>query len=342
DLRGAGDDLRAALRAGVSGPTRARLLARHARLAAGAEDLSRAGELVRLALAETEGDPQARAAALYAGSIVDMNTDRSGRSRERSDEALRLFSQVGDAHGIADVLDARAMATFLDGRNQEAVSAFDRVARMFEDAGDLLRVVTPRSTRGHGLVFLGQPGRALRETEQALELARSLDYPEGVSYALWHRSESLSGLGRVDEAVNVAREAIEVAQRLGHRSWTVSAHRALGVALHARGDLDAAEDAFRAALELATHWPLFASWAAARIAMIRVARGDPAGAEPYVTRALGQGPPLAHYEARLARAELAAARHEPDASAIARDALARAEEGGHLVAVARLTELARR
>lgn len=340
DLPGAGDDLQAALRTGIGGATRGRLLARRARLAAGSEDLARAGELVQLALSETAGEPAARAAALYAGGLVDMNTDRPRRAERRWDEALRLFEQVDDARGMADILDARAMATFLDGRNREAIEAFDRVARLFTDAGDLLRVVTPRSTRGHGLVFLGEPELGLAETEQALELARTLDYPEGVSYALWHRCEALSALGKDEEAERDARQALAIAERVGHRSWAVSALRALGVALHAQGDLRQAENAFRRSLRLAEHWPLFTSWACARIALIRVASGDHARARHYVARALAAGPPLAHYEGRLALAELAALTSEPDAAATAQDALTRAERGGHLVAVPRLAELA--
>lgn len=339
NLTAAADDLRNALRAGVTRPVRARLLARHARLATGTEDLVHAGELVQLALAETAGEPQARATALYAGAIIDMNTDRPDRAQRRWDEALVLFEQVGNTRGVADILDARAMATCLGGRNREAIAQFGRVAQLFTDAGDLFRVVTPRSTRGHGLVFLGEPVAALAETERALDLARSLDYPDGVTYALWHRSEALSTLGRADEAEASAREAIEVAQRLHHRSWTASAHRALGIALQARGQLTRAEEAFGRSLELAEHWPLFASWACARIGLVRIARGDLDGAATYVSRALAQGPPLAHYEGRLARAELVHARSEPGATDIVRDALTRAKAGGHLVDAARLAEL---
>ena len=36
-----------------------------------------------------------------------------------------------------------------------------RAANLFEDSGDLMRLVTPRSTRGHGLVFQADPGRGL-------------------------------------------------------------------------------------------------------------------------------------------------------------------------------------
>jgi tetratricopeptide (TPR) repeat protein len=231
------------------------------------------------------------------------------------------------------------MATCLDGRNRQAVAAFDRVARLFLDAGDLLRVVTPRSTRGHMLTFLARPGAALRDAEQALDLARTLGYAEGISYALWHVSESLTALGRIGPAEEAAREAIAVARKVGHRSWTVSGHRALGIALQAGGDPAGAERAFTTSLALAEHWPLFLSWSAARIGLVRLARDDPDGAAPFVARALAEGPPLAHYEARLAAAELAAARGDPRTREIAREARHRAEVGGHLVGVPRLSEL---
>jgi hypothetical protein len=100
---------------------------------------------------------------------------------------------------------------------------------LFVDAGDLLRVVTPRSTRGHALSFVAEPARSLADVEEALELARSLNQADGVSYAAWHCSEALAALGRTTQAVASARETIEVAERLGHRRWLVAAHRALGI-----------------------------------------------------------------------------------------------------------------
>ena len=332
-------DLREALRNGRRGAERARLLARHARLAAGTEDLVRAGELVQLALAETGDDTRARAVALYAGALVDMNTDRPERARERTREALRLFEELQDAQGIADILDARAMATFLDGPLVEALDLFDRAARLFTDAGDLMRVVTPRSTRGHGLVFAADPTAGLADTEEALDVARSLGYAEGEAYALWHRSEALAALGRGDEALREAETAVAIAQRLGHRSWTVTSHRALGIARQALGDLEGAEQAFAYSLQLAEHWPLFRSWACSRIALVRLARGETDGLDHLVADARAIGPPLAHHEARLAHAELTAARGDHDAAAVAAAALHSARSSGHLASAARLEEL---
>lgn len=71
------------------------------------------------------------------------------------------------------------MATFLDGRVRDGVALFARVAHLFADCGDLLRVITPRSTCGHGLVFADRPAEGLTEADAALELARELGNPEG-------------------------------------------------------------------------------------------------------------------------------------------------------------------
>jgi len=59
-----------------------------------------------------------------------------------------------------------------------------------------------------------------------------------------------------------------------------------------------------------------------------------------VDRALGEGPPLAHYEARIAAAELASALGAADAQDLAATALAQAREGGYLQGIDRLQILA--
>ncbi|MGH3440689.1 MAG: hypothetical protein ACRDUY_01325, partial [Nitriliruptorales bacterium] len=215
DLAGARADLREAIALRSGGPDRARSLARLAMLESGADDLEHAEELATRALTESRADKRVRAQALSVAAIIDMNLGHEERATTRSDEALRLFSELGDARGVADILDGRAMATFLAGHITEAVEAFDRVAGDFEDQGELLRVVTPRSTRGHGLLFMDRPDEGLVETEEALALARTLGHAEGVSYAQWHRTEVLAGLARSEEAEAAADEALTTARNLG-------------------------------------------------------------------------------------------------------------------------------
>jgi tetratricopeptide (TPR) repeat protein len=192
-------------------------------------------------------------------------------------------------------------------------------------------------------VFLDRAADGLRETSDALRLAREMDAPEGQAYALWHRSEALSALGRVAEAEVDAREALRIAVAAGHRGWTATAQRALGIALETAGDLDGAARAFAASAEVAGEaLTLFASWAAARSALVALRRGAAHEAAPLVTRALAIGPPLGHFEARLAEVELTAARGDARRRELALAALRTARACGHLVSVPRLAQLAGR
>jgi tetratricopeptide (TPR) repeat protein len=339
DLSGAREHLRRALEGAERGRARSRILARMAMLASGAEDLAHARELGELAIVEAGHDPVARAGAVSVGAILDMNADRPERAQARFDEALGLYEELGDARGVAGILDGRAMETFLQGNIREAVEAFDRVARLFLDSGDLLRVPTPRSTRGHALIFMGRPEQALRDIAEALELARTLGSPENETYGLWHRSEALAALGRSAEAVESATAALSLAEQLGHREWKAASLRGVGIACEAAGDLDRAEAAYRRSLATAENLSLFTAWACARIALVLIARGDLSSAEAFVDRALAEGPPLSRFEARLARAELVAARGDPDAPAVAAEALLLADSRGHVASATRLAAL---
>jgi tetratricopeptide (TPR) repeat protein len=179
EIAGARDDLADAVRDKPSGRERAAVHARIAMLVAGAEDYVRASELAELALAEAGTDPRARAQALTAAGRLDMNMNNLDRAQARSAEALALFQQVGDPHGVAEVLDNQANIAIHLGRLRDAASLLERVVRLFRDAGKLLRVGTPLANYGRGLVFLQErPELGLARIEEALELERSLGHPE--------------------------------------------------------------------------------------------------------------------------------------------------------------------
>jgi DNA-binding SARP family transcriptional activator/tetratricopeptide (TPR) repeat protein len=338
-LSGARADLQAALEGYRSGPARSRVLADLAMLALGADDPRRAAELAELALVEASTDRRAAARALEVASVADMNLDRPDRAEARANEALARYTELGDSRGAARILDARAMATFLEANIRTGTELLDRAAHLFEDSGDLMRTVTPRSTRGHGLVLLDHAVAGLADARQALEIARTLGHPEGQAYALWHCAEALAVLGRADEAVAAGNQARALATRIDHRGWTATAWRAIGLGRQAAGDLEAALAAYQQSLALADHLDLFACWAAARAALVQVALGRCDDAAPLVDRALALGPALGQHEARWAAAELAVARGDDSARRVVLVALDAAERGGALVYRPRLFAL---
>lgn len=339
DVAGARTDLRALLATKERAADRARILARIAYLTAGSEDYVHASELAELALAEAGVDPGARGEALAVGAIMDLNTNRLERAEARCLEALALFEEIGDARGVASVLDARAILAFTQGRIAEAVEMFDRVARLFQDWGQLLRVGAPRYYRALGLVLMGDAQTGLCEAEEAIELEHALGHPEGEVWASGIRCLALAHLGRTEEAVEEIDQIVMVTRQLHHRELIASGLLIQATVYEAAGDLATAEACLRQCVQEGKNLPIFSSWAAAGLARLLVLRGDFSSADVYLAQALTEGVPFAHYDARLARAELAHARADPAAPEIAAEALALAESGGHLVSARRLKEL---
>jgi DNA-binding SARP family transcriptional activator/predicted negative regulator of RcsB-dependent stress response len=337
DLTAARDDLRAALAQVGPGAARAHLLARLAMLTSGLEDYLQAGELVELALTEALSDPPARAEALAIGAIIDANTGHLEQAASRADEALGLFEQIGDAQGVAGVLEARATSLLVQGRLREAVTTFSRAADLFQDAGQLLRLGTTQAMRAFTLVLTGRADEALAQAETVVELARMLECIEGEGFALTMRGFALAALGKPEEATSQLEETLVRARRFGHREHTLATLLFLSIAQQATGHLQQAEANLREALQLAERLPLYSPWVSARLASVLIAQGHLSAAESFVVHPLPGT--VMDFEVRLARTELAIARGDPDAAETAAQALALAEEAGHLFSASRLRQL---
>ena len=212
-----------------------------------------------------------------------------------------------------------------------------RAGGLFQESGQLLRLGTTQAMRAFALVLAGRAEEALAQAEGVVELARMLGCNEGEGFALAMRGFALAALGRPVEAAAQLEEVLALARAFGHREYTLATLVFLSIAQQDRGRLAEAEESLREASRLAERLPLFSPWVAARLASVLIAGGAPGAAEPLVAGPLPGT--LMDYEARLARAELAVARGDPDATARTTEALALAEEGGHLLSARRLRQL---
>ena len=321
--------------------SRSRVLAQLAILDARSADAARGGELAELAIAEAGDQPAALGQALAASAVIDLTEGNLARARRRVRRAARLLDQAGDSRGRARLLYWRAMACFIDGRLPDAVTQLNRLAHLPVTHGEVLRLWSPRATRGHALAFLGQAGEGLAEINEALAWARAACHPAVEAECLWRRSEALAILGQAAEAIGSAQESACIAVRIGHAELTAAAHRGLGIACETAGLPGRAEAAYRRSLEAAEGIPFFRAWSAARLGVFLARQGQPRRAAPHVQAALAGGTPLTRHEARWAHAELLASRGEDEAChATATAALEQAIRRGYLVLVPRLRELA--
>ena len=342
-LTAARADFTAALDSLEDSAARSRVLAQLAILDARIAGAARGGELAALAIAEAGDHPAALGQALAAGAIIDLAEGNLARARHRVRRAARLLDQAGDSRGSVRLLYWRAMECFTGGRLRDAVTYLDHLAHLPVTSGEVLRLWSPRATRGHALAFLGQAAEGLTEIEETLAWARAARHPAVEAECLWHRAEALAVLGQGAEAVESAAEAAGIAARLGHAEWTAAAHRGLGIACEAAGVHDRAESAYRRSLQAAEGIPLFRAWAAARLGAFLARQGRPGEAAPHVQAALAGGTPLTRHEARWAHAELLAAQGGDEAChATAAAALDQARDDGYLILVPRLRELADR
>jgi DNA-binding SARP family transcriptional activator/tetratricopeptide (TPR) repeat protein len=321
---------------------RSRVLAELAILDARTADVACGSELAELAIAEAGDQPAALGQALAAGAIIDLAEGNLARARHRVRRAARLLDLAGDSRGSARLLYWRAMACFIDGRLRDAADQLDRLAHMTVTPGEVLRLWSPRATRGHALALLGQAADGLAEIEETLAWARAARHPAVEAECLWHSAEALAAVGQTAEAAEAAKQAADIAARIGHAEWIAAAHRGLGIACEAAGLPGRAEAAYRSSLEASEGLPLFRAWAAARLGALLARQGRAGDAAPYVRTATEGGTPLTRHEARWANAELLATQADDDARQAAGAALDQAREDGYLILVPRLRELAGR
>ena len=342
-LTAARADFTAALDSLDDPAARSQVLAQLAILDARTAYPARGSKIAELAIAEAGDQPAALGQALAAAAIIDLTDGNLARARHRVRRAARLLDRAGDSRGSARLLYWRAMECFTGGRLHDAVDQLDRLAHLPVTPGEVLRLWSPRATRGHALAFLGRAADGLAEIDETLAWARAARHPAVEAECLWHRAEALAILSQAGEAIEAAQESAGIAARIGHAEWTAAAHRGLGFACEAAGLPGRAETAYRRSLQAAEGIPLFRAWTAARLGAFLARRGRPDEAAPHVQAALEGGTPLTRHEARWAHAELLASRGDDQACrAAAAAALDQARRGGYLILVPRLRELAGR
>lgn len=205
------------------------------------------------------------------------------------------------------------------GELSEPPHLLDAVAAQMREIGDaygLARVVHLRAYVGH---FRGECAEALARYDEACVLKRQVGDAPGVTKSMAGRAAVLRSLGRIDEALAVL-DGVSAGPDVDPRVWVtyLDVH---GVTLLIAGRIDEALQRLRAALDAAD--TEVAPLVQLHLALARLAAGDPASAAALTEAELpGPDAPLeTRLDARLVRAAVALARHDPAGVAEAADDL---------------------
>jgi DNA-binding CsgD family transcriptional regulator len=210
-----------------------------------------------LAIAQAIGDQRMIAQTLNRVGNWHMNRDELAESMRHHEQALELFKDLGDERGLAETLDLLGMASSTDPT---------RSATYYAQAIPLLRKLDDRPRLVNSLaMYMLASGAALYETvsvptdlvplsraeaagEEALRLAREIEWPAGESFVSWEIALWLAPRGDYGRALRYARSGLDIATAIDHRQWIAGALVTVGILYLDLGAYSDAAEAISAGL----------------------------------------------------------------------------------------------
>ena len=268
--------------------------------------------------AETSGDRRALADALRQSALMLLNLCRVRESDQHLQRALGIFEELGDARGVAETLDILTAVDGIRGSARSAVERGAEALRRYRALGDRTAEAVFSPTVGFWHVFAGDwpGGQALLES--SITMATELGAPRDEAYARMALAWSCDLMGRYGRAARESQHALGIAREIGHLEWTVAALGILGGVHAHCGDAAGAqrlhEEMLRIARDLRAGLWLAASLSA--LGEDSLALGDLAGAARLLDEARTVAGEAMEFglPAMLAQAELHLRQDEPTAA----------------------------
>ena len=201
-------------------------------------DYKRAGAYFQLAveLARDLRDAGLQAHSLNRLGNWLLNTGLVAEALETHHEALSLFEAQQDQSGMAETLDLLGIVYHLEGDSINAVLMYGR-------AIELLRAVGNRSVLSSCLTMRtavagpwggdtcctvnGSLAECERDLEEALQLARELEWAAGVASTEIFFGGMLASFGQLGAGLAHGQQGLHLAMEMNHQQWVAGAHYTL-------------------------------------------------------------------------------------------------------------------
>ena len=254
-----------------------------------ARDYSIMGEYLdrALALARSLNDPITLAHSLNRVGNWYLVVEQPREALRYHQEALALFQAANDRRGLAETFDLLGVTHMMGDDIPAGVAHYQQAVALFRDLGDLQGLsssLAVLSLRGASYPWSATvwpvvaAADCIRDGEEALSIARRIDWRAGEATALMYLAFGHGPRGEYRQALECARTAGEIAQEIDNSVCMVGASVALGAIAFDLLALDLArrqlEQALARARELGSFFTLIA---AGLLASVCVAQRDFAG-----------------------------------------------------------------
>jgi DNA-binding CsgD family transcriptional regulator/tetratricopeptide (TPR) repeat protein len=310
-----------------------------------ARDYSVAGEYAErsLAAARELDDRGCVARSLDRLGNWHLNIGRVRQALEYQQQALELLESLGDRRGVADTLNLLGMTSaFVD--SEQSAAYYGRaipLMREFDDRQGLVTDLVMRAIESgfyYGDTFAPARLDAIqseRDVQEAVALARAIDWPAGESFARWELALWYGMRGHYARGFELASSGLRIAEEIEHKEWIAAGLCSLG-ALYV--DVFAPERAWpmlERALALARELgsSVWVPYAAARLALAYTLERDFSKAAAILEAELGADSAAESATERQlwsARAELLLARGAPSEALVIIENLAARLRAGNV------------
>jgi len=291
-----------------------------------ARDYAKMGEYLDRALGLARGlnDPITLGHSLNRVGNWHLVVEQPREALRYHQEALALFQAADDRRGLAETFDLLGVTHVMGDDIPAGVAHYQQAVALFRDLGDLQGLsssLTVLSLRGASYPWSATvwpvvaAADCIRDGEEALSIARRIDWRAGEATALMYLAFGHGPRGEYRQALERAHAAGEVAQEIDNSVCMVGSSVALGAIAFDLLALDLARQHLEQALALARELgSFFTQIAAGLLASVRVAQRDFAAAEELLSNALDPDTAMETRGQRLAwcaRAELALEMGDP-------------------------------
>jgi predicted ATPase/DNA-binding NarL/FixJ family response regulator len=268
-------------------------------------DYARAGEYLEQALdlARVIGDPSMLAHSLNRMANWYANSEQPIAVQSYHEEALALFETASDQRGQAATLDLLGTSHIMIGDIVSAARYYEQAARILralDDRQGLVWCLSNMQMLGAAYVFdttacpLIDLAACLHDADEALQLARQIDWRAGEASVLMYTGLALGPRGAYARAIEAAQQCIAIATEIEHRHWAMAGHWTLGAIYLDLLWLPEARRYLEQALEMAkaTGHQFSIRMASSFLAETCIAQGNLSGARSVLQAALEADAPM--------------------------------------------------
>ena len=173
------------------------------------------------------------AAALTTSGNALQQVGRFAEAITACQDAVAIFRETGNRHGVATALNNLGLALAGPGRFDEAITAHQDAAAIRQETGDWHGVARAVDNLGLALAGPGRFDEAITTHQYAAAIFRETGDRHGVAMALANLGSALKEVDRFEEAITACQDAATIFRETGDRFHAAIALVKLGLALAA-------------------------------------------------------------------------------------------------------------